>query len=113
MSDSEDRSLIRRCLRGDTEAFGRLIDRYQGPLFNTALRITGDCEEAKDITQTIFIKAYEKLSSYKPEHKFFSWIYRMLINESINSVNRIKHIRGLDPNLLSTTLEHQRIVRLL
>lgn len=103
MSDHDDRNLVRRCQGGDVEAFGRLIDRYQEPLYNTAFRMTGDEEEAKDITQTVFIKAYEKLNTYKPEHKFFSWIYRMLVNESINSLNRRKHLQGLDLNLAGSS----------
>lgn len=102
MSDRDDRNLIRRCLQGDTDAFGLLIDRYQGLLFNTALRMTGDYEEAKDITQNTFVKAYERLNTYKPEHKFFSWIYRMLVNDSINSLKRSRIHQALNPALAST-----------
>lgn len=83
-SNREDCDLISQCLKGDTEAYGILVDRYQTPLFNTALRMTSDHELARDITQNAFVKAYEKLASYRPEHKFFSWLYRILVNDALN-----------------------------
>ena len=101
MIECDDAALVRQCLEGDTVAFEALVDRYQKPLFNTALRMTGDFEEAKDITQTVFVKVFEKLNTYKPRHKLFSWIYRMLVNESINFLNRRDHYQGLDLNLVS------------
>lgn len=103
MVEYEDKELVRRCLGGDTSAFAILIDRYQRPLFNTALRMTGDYEEARDITQSVFMKVYQKLETYKPEHKFFSWIYRMLVNESINFLNRRDRAQALEPGLVSET----------
>jgi RNA polymerase sigma-70 factor (ECF subfamily) len=90
MSTLDDIALIKQCLEGDTQAFGVLIDRYQTPLFNTALRMTGDREEAADITQNTFVKAYEKLSEYRAEYKFFSWIYRILVNDAINHLKQRK-----------------------
>ena len=61
-----------------------LIDRYQKPIFNAAIRITGDYSDAQDVAQNVFIKAYQNLKAYNPEYKFFSWIYKMTVNESIN-----------------------------
>lgn len=99
MSDVTDRDLIARCLAGESAAFGDLIERYQTPLYNTALRLTGDVDEAKDITQSVFVKAYEKLGEYKAEYKFFSWVYRMLVNESINHLKHRSFQQPLDQNL--------------
>lgn len=96
MSTFDDQALVRKCLAGETEAFGELIDRHQRALFNTALRMTGDSEEAADLTQGAFVKAYEKLDSYRPEHKFFSWIYRILVNETINALKQRRQQQGLD-----------------
>jgi RNA polymerase sigma-70 factor (ECF subfamily) len=88
MSTPDDAAVIRRCLEGDSNAFGILIDRYQKALFNTALRMTGDTEEAADISQETFVKAYQRLSEYRPEYKFFSWIYRILINDTLNRIKQ-------------------------
>lgn len=90
MSNWDDKDLISRCLEGNVNAFGQLVDRYQAPLFNTALRITRDYEEARDITQTAFVKAFERLDTYRPDHKFFSWVYRILVNEALNTVKERK-----------------------
>lgn len=102
MSTPDDVALIKRCLDGDSRAFDGLVDRYQRPLFNTALRMTGDTEEARDITQDAFVKAFERLRDYKPEHKFFSWIYRILINDTLNHLKQRKLVQGLDADTASS-----------
>jgi RNA polymerase sigma-70 factor (ECF subfamily) len=84
MSERDDSRLVSASLAGDTGAFAELVEKYQKPLYNTALRIIGNCEDAQDITQNTFLKAYDKLGDYRREHQFFSWIYRILINESLN-----------------------------
>lgn len=101
MPTPDDATLIKQCLAGDTEAFGELIERYQKPLYNTALRMTGDAEEARDITQECFLKAYQRLSDYRPEHKFFSWIYRILLNDSINHLKQRKKVHGIEAEVAS------------
>lgn len=101
MSDDErDRRLVARCLAGDERAFESLVDAYQKPLFNTALRLVGDYDEARDIAQRVFIKAFEKLSSFDPERRFFSWIYRILLNEALNSLSARARYRHLEPDHL-------------
>lgn len=80
----DEAALVRRCLAGDADAFEPIVMAYQGPLFNVALRMLGTPEDARDATQTAFIKAYEHLDSYDPRHKFFTWIYRILMNECLN-----------------------------
>jgi len=96
MIERDDKKLIRRCLKGETEVFGVLVERYQKPLYNKALLLLGRREDAKDVTQTVFIKAYDKLEEYNPKYKFFSWIYRMLVNEAINYRNRLKGQQSLN-----------------
>lgn len=103
MSDSEDKTLIKRCLIGDSRAFERLIQKYQKPIFNAAIRIVGDYEDARDITQAVFVKAYEKLDAYDSRYKFFSWIYRMTVNEAINLTARRKEQTRIDPDSVSDT----------
>ena len=84
MVDDQDQALVRQCLDGHTRAFEALVDRYQKPLFNVALRMLDDAQDAEDITQTVFIKAFEKLATYDDRYKFFSWIYKMTVNEALN-----------------------------
>lgn len=84
MSDAEDKTLVAQSLQGDRKAFEELVDRHQEAVFNVALRMVGRYEDAQDIAQTVFLKSYQNLATYDGEHKFFSWIYRMAINESLN-----------------------------
>jgi RNA polymerase sigma-70 factor, ECF subfamily len=79
-----DAAAVRRCLDGDDAAFGAIVGRYQQVLFNVAFRMLGDYEEARDAAQSAFVKAYENLGTYDPRRRFFSWIYRILMNECLN-----------------------------
>lgn len=95
MTELDDPILVRRCLEGDRESYGTLVARHQRAVFNVALRMLKDFQDAQDLTQTVFIKAYEKLDTYKAEHKFFSWIYRMTVNEALNNLKRSRRFEGL------------------
>ena len=86
MNERSDTELVRQCLQGVTKAFEALVLRYQKPIFNTVYRMTKSADDAEDITQMAFIKAYEKLDTYKPKYKFFSWIYRIAVNEALNAI---------------------------
>ena len=70
----DDETLVQRCLSGDTEAFGELVSRYERPLFNAALRLLRDREEARDATQNAFVKAWQNLPQFDRSRRFFSWI---------------------------------------
>jgi RNA polymerase sigma-70 factor (ECF subfamily) len=88
MDSGDDVELVARCLRGEVDAFAPLVERYQRVLYNLALRMLGDREDARDATQTAFVRAYEKLDTYDPSHRFFSWIYRIVMNECLNQKQR-------------------------
>ncbi len=96
MDNSRDHALIMRCRRGDRQALGELIKEYERPIYNAAYRILGNPDDAADVTQTVFMKAFERLDQYNPEYKFFSWIYRITVNESINLRNRSKNLQTLE-----------------
>lgn len=85
-----DAKLVESCRRGNKHAFEMLVTRYERPVFNAAYRILNNREDANDISQTVFLKVYERLNSYNPEYKFYSWLYRIAINESINLLNSRK-----------------------
>jgi RNA polymerase sigma-70 factor, ECF subfamily len=82
---ADDDQLIARCLEGDASAFEPLVERYRRPLYRVAVRLLGDREEARDATQTAFLKAYQSLGRCERGRRFFSWIYRILVNECLNT----------------------------
>lgn len=96
MDNSRDHALITRCRRGDRQALGELIKEYERPIYNAAYRILGNMDDAADVTQTVFMKAFERLDQYNPEYKFFSWIYRIAVNESINLHHRNRNLQSLE-----------------
>jgi RNA polymerase sigma-70 factor (ECF subfamily) len=96
MKEDNDGELVRRCCSGDRGAFEALVLRYEKPVFNAALRMLHDREEARDVTQTVFLKAYEHLAEYDPSRRFYSWIYRIALNESINTLHRRRPRAALD-----------------
>ena len=81
---SDDAECVARCLKGDTAAFEPLVARYQRALFTVALRLTANHEDARDATQNAFIRAFERLDTFDPSRRFFSWLYRIAVNESLN-----------------------------
>jgi RNA polymerase sigma-70 factor (ECF subfamily) len=81
---SDDALCVAECLRGDTAAFGRIVNRHQRVLYSVALRMVGNPEDARDATQNAFIRAYQRLHTYDPGRKFFSWMYRIVVNECLN-----------------------------
>lgn len=98
MGNDRDLALIEDCKKGDRQALGSLVRRYERPVFNAAYRMLGTADEAADVTQTTFLKAFENLDRYNPQYKFFSWIYRIAVNESINQLNRRKRTEELGDN---------------
>jgi RNA polymerase sigma-70 factor (ECF subfamily) len=75
---------VERFRRGDREAFAELVARYQGPVYNAAFWVLRRADDASDICQTAFLKAAERIDDYDPRYKFFSWLYRIALNESLN-----------------------------
>jgi len=90
-TDAEDLALVRQVLGGQADAFGVLVNRYQKVMYTVALRMLGNAEDAQDATQDAFVKAYRHLASFDGKHRFYSWMYRILVNECLN-VNRAKRL---------------------
>lgn len=85
VQDALDQELVARCRAGDPAAFEPLVERYQRPFFTIAVRLLGDADDARDAVQNAFVKAYQSLSQYDPARRFFSWSYRILVNECLNA----------------------------
>ena len=75
-----DENLISDILTGDVEAYAILVKRYQKPIFNLMMRTTSCEEDAFDLTQEAFVRAYEKLERFKPSGRFFPWLYTIGMN---------------------------------
>lgn len=93
MEKETDSSLVKKCANGDKLAFEALVERYERPIYNIAYRVMNNSEDAMDITQNIFMKAYQKIDTFDRSRKFFSWLYRIAVNESIN-YSKLKHLTG-------------------
>lgn len=98
MKEEDDPTLVLRCRGGDRDAFEWLVIRYQKPVFNVALRILRNRQDAMDVAQTTFLKAFEHLGDYNPAFRFYSWLYRIAINESLNALALRKPRGELDAN---------------
>ncbi len=90
MKIQEDNAIITLIKAGDKEAYRQLVERYQQKVFQTCMGFVHDEEDAADLSQDIFIRAYEKLSSYKGEAQFSTWLYRITANMAINFVRKRK-----------------------
>ena len=84
----DDARLITESLRGDSGAFGQLVQKYQDRLFNTVMHITGCREEAEDLVQDAFVQAFVKLDSFHGDSAFYTWLYRIAFNFAISRRRR-------------------------
>ncbi len=89
-ASNDDNSLIAACRAGRTEAFGVLVQRYQDRLYPTMLRLTGSAEDALDLLQDAFLRAFEKLDKFQGESSFYTWIYRIAVNLALSGRRRRK-----------------------
>lgn len=84
MSTEDDQQLIAHCLAGDTQAFGELVLRYQDRLFNALLLMVNSHEDARDLAQEAFVHAFRKLSSFRGDSQFYTWLFRIAVNATIS-----------------------------
>lgn len=80
MTEVSEKKIIEKVLGGDANAFEELVLKYEKTVYNLALRMVGDRDDASDMTQEAFIKAYGSLSSFRGDSKFSVWIYRITTN---------------------------------
>ena len=102
MAVENEAELIERARAGDGCAFGTLVEAYERALFNVAFRMVGNYHDAQDLTQAAFVKAYQHLAGYDRRSGFYSWIVRIVINESLNWLKRRKHEPLVEAELVAT-----------
>ena len=103
MNEPDDTTLMEQCTQGDRQAFETLLIRYEKPVYNAAYRMLHSRDDAQDVTQTVFLKVYENLDQYDPKYRFFSWIYRIALNESVNVLKKTNRLEALDAETISDT----------
>ncbi|MGA1845266.1 MAG: RNA polymerase sigma factor [bacterium] len=93
MADSNDSLLAEATLKGDTGSFRVLVERYKGALFNLAYRLSHDRDMAEDMAQEAFVRAYENLHRFDRKRSFFTWLYTICTNVTINELKRRERSR--------------------
>lgn len=90
----EDQALIDECLDGHPDAFGELVLRYQDRLYNTLVGVLGSPHDARDVAQDAFVHAFRKLSTFRGQSAFYSWLFRIAMNAAISRKRKTKRIKG-------------------
>jgi RNA polymerase sigma factor (sigma-70 family) len=91
MINKDDRYYIERVLSGETDAFSVLVDKYKTLAYNISLRIVKRPEDAEEVTQDAFVKAYRSLGGFKGDSRFSTWLYRIVYNSSITLMRKRQH----------------------
>jgi len=102
----EDRVLVKQAQAGDLGAFDSLVRRYQERVYATLYHMTSNHEDADDLTQEAFIKAYKAINSFKGDSSFFTWVYRIAINKTINHLKQRKNKVHMSLNDLDFNAEN-------
>jgi len=92
----DDKCLIEACRAGNPEAFGTLVSRYQDRLYPTVFRLTGCAEEASDLLQDAFLRAYQKLDRFHGDSSFYTWVYRIAVNLALSGRRRRRPVLRLN-----------------
>jgi RNA polymerase sigma-70 factor, ECF subfamily len=106
---SEDFILVSDCLNGNGKSYEIIVEKYHKIIFRLANKFVKDFDDAEEITQSVFVKAYENLNDYNPKFKFFSWLYRITVNESINFSKRRKNVEEISENQRSVEDDPDKI----
>jgi len=102
----DEMELVQRARRGDLGAYDDLVRRYQERIYATVYHMTGNHEDASDLGQEAFIKAFHALKSFKGGSSFYTWVYRIAVNKTINFLKQRKHKAILSLDDLDLNAEH-------
>lgn len=93
---ADDSDLIAAALRGDRSAFEGLVWRYQDRLYAAMVQVTNSPEEAEDVVQDAFVRAFLKLDTFQNNSQFFTWLYRIAFNSALSRMRRKRGVTSLD-----------------
>ncbi len=102
----DDLALVRRAQQEDTSAYDELIRRYQERIYATVYHMTANHEDANDLAQDAFIKGYRALKSFKGDSSFYTWVYRIAVNKTINFLKQRKNRVQMSLNDMDFNAEH-------
>ena len=105
-SEAADLVLVQRAQQGDMPAYDELVRRYQERVYATIYHMTGNHEDAGDLAQETFIKGYAALKTFKGDSSFYTWVYRIAVNKTINFVKQRKNKSYLSLNGFDFHAEH-------
>lgn len=103
---TEEMELVKRARQGDMAAYDDLVRRYQERIYATIYHMTSNHEDANDLAQEAFIKAFQALKSFKGGSSFYTWVYRIAVNKTINFLKQRKNRAQLSLNDLDFNAEH-------
>jgi RNA polymerase sigma factor RpoE len=103
---SEEMLLVQRAQKGDMGAYDELVRKYQERIYATIYHMTSNHEDANDLAQDTFIKAYQALKSFKGGSSFYTWVYRIAVNKTINFLKQRKNRTHMSLNDLDFNAEH-------
>jgi RNA polymerase sigma-70 factor, ECF subfamily len=95
MERDREREIILRILQGEREAFALLVDEYKTAVFNLTYRMTGSYEDASDLAQEIFVRAYKNLRKFQTDRSFFTWLYTISLNHIRNHLRKERLARTI------------------
>ena len=98
---NEDTELVALAQKGSTNSFNKLVDKYHSRIYSLTYQMTSNREDAEDLTQEIFIKAFEALPRFKGRSSFYTWLYRIGINKTINYRKKRNRNRPLSIDALA------------
>jgi RNA polymerase sigma-70 factor (ECF subfamily) len=90
-----DDELVLKSQQGDVQAFDQLVERYHGKIYGLTYNMTSNREDAEDLTQEIFVKAFQALPRFKSKSSFYTWLYRIAVNKTINYRKRRNRKRAM------------------
>jgi RNA polymerase sigma factor (sigma-70 family) len=103
---TEEMELVDRARNGDLRAYDELIKRYQERIYATVYHMTSNHEDANDLAQESFVKAFQALKSFKGGSSFYTWLYRIAVNKTINFLKQRKNRQHMSLNDLDFNAEH-------
>src|SRR5450759_5612050 len=102
----EEQELVKRARQGDLSAYDDLVRRYQERIYATLYHMTSNHEDANDLAQEAFIKAFQALKSFKGGSSFYTWLYRIAVNKTINFLKQRKNKSQMSLNDLDFNVEN-------
>src|SRR5437867_6868925 len=104
--DAEDTTLVQKSRKGEMAAYDELVRRYQERIYATIYHMTSNHEDANDLAQEAFIKGYQALKSFKGGSSFYTWVYRIAVNKTINFLKQRKNRSQLSLDDIDFNAEH-------